>query len=48
MNRRHDFKTVLKIINNNIGFTMEHSNKRPPFLDILVRIVDSKFESDIF
>ena len=48
LNQLHEFKTLINSINDDIQFTMEYSNEKLPFLDILVIKINRKLETDIY
>ena len=43
-----DLKDILNNLHTDITFTMEYSNVQQPFIDVLVKRVGTKIETDIY
>ena len=43
-----ELKDILNNLHADITFTMEYSNEQQPFLDVLVKWVGTKIETDIY
>ena len=44
----HEFHSLLNGLNNNIQFTIEYSGEKLPFLDILIKKVNNRIETDVY